>query len=122
MGRTVCCIGPEVHLHDLLGLGPGSRHARSAGAPDRLLHGLARGGIDAVVIAAHGRPMPGLGHYLELGSDVILTPAEMFDSTPPKSLALLACWGARVPGQSSGDPLTLATIALARRSRQILVT
>jgi hypothetical protein len=22
------------------------------------------------------------------------TPTEMFDSTPPKSLALLACWGA----------------------------
>jgi len=59
-----------------------------------VLNALARGGVDAVVIAAHGRPMPGLGHYLELGSDVILTPAEMFDSTPPKSLALLA-W---VPG------------------------
>jgi hypothetical protein len=53
---------------------------------------------------------------------VILTPAEMYASTPPKSLALLACWGARDPGQSSGDPLTLATIALARGSRQILVT
>lgn len=63
-----------------------------------------------------------MGHYLELGADVILTPAEMFASTPPKSLALLACWGARVPGQSSSDPLTLATIALARGSRQILVT
>jgi hypothetical protein len=74
-----------------------------------------------VVIAAHGRTMPGLGHHLELGSDVILTPAEMFDSTPPKSLALLACWGARVPGPSSGDPLTLATIALAKGSRQILI-
>jgi hypothetical protein len=83
---------------------------------------LARGGVDAVVIAAHGRPMPGLGHYLGLGSDVILTPAEMFASTLPKSLALLACWGDRVPGQSSGDLLTLATIALARGSRQILVT
>ena len=56
---------------------------------------LARGDVDAVVIAAHGRPMPGLGHYLELGSDVILTPAVMFASTPPKPLALLACWGAR---------------------------
>jgi hypothetical protein len=33
VGRTVCCIGPEVHLHDLLGLGPGSRDARSGGAP-----------------------------------------------------------------------------------------
>jgi hypothetical protein len=67
--------------------------------------------------------MPGLGHYLELGSEVILTPAEMFASTPPKSLALLACCGARVPGQSNRDPLTLATIALAARgSRQILVT
>jgi hypothetical protein len=65
--------------------------------------------------------MPGLGHYLRLGPDVILTPAEMVDSTPPKSFALLACWGARVPGQSSGDPLTIATAA-ARGSRQILVT
>jgi hypothetical protein len=74
-----------------------------------------------VVIAAHGRTMPGLGHHLELGSDVILTPAKMFDSTPPNSLALLACWGARVPGPSSGDALTLATIALAKGSRQILV-
>ncbi|MFL6043971.1 MAG: hypothetical protein ACJ72M_02520, partial [Propionibacteriaceae bacterium] len=41
---------------------------------------------------------------------------------PPKSLALLTCWGASVPGRSSGDPLTLATIALVRGSRQILVT
>ena len=39
-----------------------------------------------------------------------------------KSFALLACWGARVPGQSSGDPLTLATTALARGFPQILVT
>ena len=107
MGRTVCCIGPEVHLHDLLGLGPGSRHARSAGAPDRLLHGLARGGIDAVVIAAHGRPMPGLGHYLELGSDVILTPAEMFDSTPPKIVGppgLLRCEGSWTEQRRPVDP------------------
>jgi hypothetical protein len=59
--------------------------------PPSVLQALARGGVDAVVIAAHGRPMPGLGHYLELGSDVIPTPAEMFASTPPKSLALLAC-------------------------------
>ena len=75
-----------------------------------------------VVIAAHGWPMPGLGHYLELGSDVILTPAEVFDSTPPKSLASWPAWGARVPGQSSGDPLTLANLRAGRRgSRQILV-
>jgi len=57
-------------------------------------HALARIGLDAAVIAADGRPMSGLGHYLELGSDVILRPAEMFASTPPKSLGLLACWGA----------------------------
>jgi hypothetical protein len=66
----------EFQLHD-----PGSRDARSAGATNRLLHALARGGVDAVVIAAHGRPMPGLGHYLELGSDVILTPTEMFSAS-----------------------------------------
>jgi hypothetical protein len=122
VGRTVCCIGPEVHLHDLLGLGPGSRDARSAGATDRVLHALARGSVDAVVIAAPGRPMPGLGHYLELGSDVILYADRDVRLNSTQSLALLACWGARVLGQSSGDPLTLATIALARGSRQILVT
>jgi len=45
----------------------GSRDVRSPGATDRVLHALARGG-DAMVIAADGRPMPGMGHYLELGS------------------------------------------------------
>jgi hypothetical protein len=45
----------------------GSRDVRSRGATDRVLHALARGG-DAMVIAADGRPMPGMGHYLELGS------------------------------------------------------
>jgi hypothetical protein len=89
--------------------------------PPSVLHALARGGVDAVVIAAHGRPMPGFGSHLEPGSDVILTPAEMFASTPP-IVGPLACLGCQVPGQSSGDRLTLATIALTSGSRQILVT
>jgi hypothetical protein len=92
---TVCCIGPEVHLHDLLGLGPGSRDARSAGAPDCVLHALARGDVDAVVIAAHGRPMPGLGHYLELGSGVILTPPRCSTQLHPNRWP---SWPAGVPG------------------------
>jgi hypothetical protein len=62
--------------------------------PPSVLQALARGGVDAVVIAAHGRPMPGLGHYLELGSDVILTPAEMFASTP----SIVGPPGPGVPG------------------------
>jgi hypothetical protein len=50
--------------------------------PSSVLHALARGGVDAVVIAAHGPAQLGLGHYLEPGSDTILTPAVMFASTP----------------------------------------
>jgi hypothetical protein len=71
---------------------------------------------------AHGRPMPRLGHYLKLGlgrdpyagQDVRLNSIQIVG--PP---GLPGCQGS---GQSSGDPLTLATIALARGSRQILVT
>ena len=47
----------------------------------------------AVVIAAHGSPA-WLGSYLELGSDVILTPAEMFASTP----SIVGPPGPGVPG------------------------
>jgi hypothetical protein len=77
----------------------------SADAPDRVLHALARGGVDAVVIAAHGRLMPGLSHYLELGSDGILTPAEMFDFDSTQIVGTLACWSARVSWPEQRRPV-----------------
>lgn len=120
--RVVACIGPQVSVHDLAGLGRAASNARSVDAGDRAIRALVHGDADAVVVVAHGRPIDGLGHYLELGAAAVLTPIEMFSAAPPPSLALLCCWGARVFGVSTGDPLTLATIAMARGSRQILTT
>jgi hypothetical protein len=44
------CIGPEVHLRDLLWLGPGSRDARSAGAPDHVLNAMAARGSRQILV------------------------------------------------------------------------
>lgn len=77
---------------------------------------------DALIITAHGRPAEGIGHYLELDTDVLVEPSEFLTATPPELLILLACWGANRPGRDAGDPLTLATLALARGSRQVATT
>jgi len=79
-------------------------------------------GHDLVVIAGHGRPVPGIVHYLELAPRVLLTPAALLDARTPDQLVLAACWGAHAPGAADSDPLTLATIALARGSRAVLAT
>jgi tetratricopeptide (TPR) repeat protein len=81
-----------------------------------------RRGHDLVVIAGHGRPVPGIVHYLELAPRVLLTPAALLDARTPDQLVLAACWGAHAPGAADSDPLTLATIALARGSRAVLAT
>lgn len=119
---TICCIGPGVSHHELRGLGKPATQARTPAAAQRAYQALTQGGTAAVVVLAHGRPVAGLGHYLELALDLILTPTELLNGQPPRSLALLACWGARVLGETTGEPLTLATIALARGSRQVLST
>ena len=77
---------------------------------------------DLVVIAGHGRPVPGIVHYLELAPRVLLTPAALLDGHTPDQLVLAACWGAHTPGAADSDPLTLATIALTRGSRAVLAT
>jgi tetratricopeptide (TPR) repeat protein len=77
---------------------------------------------DLLVLAGHGRPVPGLGHYLELGDDVLLTPVSLLSARTPDRLVLTACWGAHTPGIPEADPLTLATIALTRGSRSIIAT
>lgn len=76
---------------------------------------------DLVVLAGHGRPVPKLGHYLELDDGVYLTPSDLLGSATPQSLALIACWGAHAPG-AEGDPMTLATVAVARGTSQVLAT
>ena len=80
------------------------------------------GRFDLVVIAGHGRPAPGIVHFLELSPQVTLTPAALLHARTPGQLVLAACWGAHAPDAADSDPLTLATIALARGSRAVLAT
>jgi tetratricopeptide (TPR) repeat protein len=89
----------------------------SAEARERL-----RDGSQTMVLTGHGRPAPGLGHYLELDQDEWLIPAELIGARPPLRMALIACWGGGVPGRGPTDPLSLATLALAAGSSEILAT
>ena len=83
---------------------------------------LTSGSNDVVVVFAHGRPADGIGHYLQLGTNEFLTPADLLTACTPPLLALISCWGARTPGAAPGDPMTLATIALVRGSATVLAT
>lgn len=118
--KVVAAIGPEVAAQNLAGLRTSSRPGPEAGRA--ALAAICSGSADAVVVVAHGRPTPGIGHYLELGQEVLLTPTEMLSATPPPVMALLCCWGARTTGLSTGEPLTLATVAMARGTQQILTS
>lgn len=143
---TIAAIGPGVRWHDLRALGESTIDPRSPAAARAAYKALtgdtstqaeadpdSPAGPDhrdksvsptspTVVVVGHGRPTPGLGHYLELSPELSVTPTQLLNATPPPSLALVACWGAYLPGESTGEPITLATIALARGSRQILTT
>jgi tetratricopeptide (TPR) repeat protein len=93
-------------------------HLRTpAQARERLRHG-----SPAMVVIGHGRPVPGLGHYLELDQDAWLVPADLIGAQPPRRLAVIACWGGAIPGRGPTDPLSLATLALAAGSTEILAT
>jgi tetratricopeptide (TPR) repeat protein len=81
-----------------------------------------RMGGEVMVVTGHGRPAPGLGHYLELDRDAWLLPVDLIGAQPPRRLVLIACWGAAVPGTGPTDPLSLATLALAAGSSEILAT
>ena len=84
--------------------------------------GRLRAGSPAMVVTGHGRPAPGLGHYLELDQDAWLVPTDLIGAQPPRRLALIACWGGAIPGRGPTDPLSLATLALAAGSQEILAT
>lgn len=81
-----------------------------------------RSGREAMVVAGHGRPLPGPGHYLELDADQWLLPVDLIGSRPPRRLVMIACWGGVIPGREAADPLSLATLALAAGSSEILAT
>lgn len=81
-----------------------------------------RSGGHAMVVAGHGRPTPGLGHYLELDQDEWLLPVDLVGANPPSRLVFIACWAGVVPGHGPTDPLSLATLALAAGSSEIMAT
>lgn len=112
---------PLVEHHDLRGVDarrlPLRPLATASAARQRL-----RDGADMMVVIGHGRPAPGLGHYLELSADDWLVPADLIGAATPRRLVLLACEAASVaPGRPS-DPVSLATLALAARSDEVLAT
>jgi tetratricopeptide (TPR) repeat protein len=115
---------PEIEHHELVAFIDDARVSleRFESADAALAAVISRKGHDLVVIAGHGRPVPGIVHYLELAPRVLITPAALLDARTPEELVLAACWGAHAPGAADSDPLTLATIALARGSRAVLAT
>jgi len=115
---------PQIRFHDLVAFTDDARVTlESFTSADAALAALTSAhGHDLVVIAGHGRPVPGIVHYLELAPRVLLTPAALLAARTPDQLVLAACWGAHAPGAADSDPLTLATIALTRGSRAVLAT
>jgi len=81
-----------------------------------------RSGGHAMVVTGHGRPTPGLGHYLELDAGEWLLPVDLVGASPPGCLVMIACWGGALPGHGPTDPLSLATLALAAGSFEIMAT
>jgi tetratricopeptide (TPR) repeat protein len=81
-----------------------------------------RSGSQAMVVTGHGRPAPGLGHYLELDSGEWLLPTDLIGVRPPERLVMIACWVGAIPGRGPTDPVSLGTLALAAGSAEMLAT
>jgi hypothetical protein len=81
-----------------------------------------RDGGDLMVVIGHGRPAPGVGHYLELDQNDWLVPADLIGASTPRRLALVACGAASIALGHPSDPVSLATLALAARSDEVLAT
>jgi tetratricopeptide (TPR) repeat protein len=101
--------------------GPSWDH-RAESDPGRAIEELRAPDVDLVVWVGHGRPVDGITHYFELNPQAAVTPVDVLELQPPPMLALIACWGAAVPGRGTSDPLTLATVAVARGARQVAAT
>lgn len=79
-------------------------------------------GRELMVLTGHGRPDTEAGHYLELDTGEWLLPADLLGRRPPRRLALIACWGSAYPGRAPSDPISVATLALAGGSDEVLAT
>jgi hypothetical protein len=114
---------PFVHNHILAGFRDDPAwEVAELGSPADARRSLREGGEDAMVVTGHGRPAPGLGHYLELDQGEWLLPVDLVGAHPPRRLAMIACWGGAIPGRGPTDPLSLATLALAAGSTEIMAT
>ncbi|MFI7500965.1 tetratricopeptide repeat protein [Streptomyces sp. NPDC049687] len=79
-------------------------------------------GRHTVIVVCHGRLVPGVGHHLELDGDNRLLPEDLLRGVPPRRLYLITCWGAGIPGSAMTDPISVATLALARGTVELLAT
>ncbi|WP_316762060.1 tetratricopeptide repeat protein [Streptomyces herbicida] len=79
-------------------------------------------GCHTVIVVCHGRLVQGTGHYLELDGENWLLPADVLRGLPPRRLYLVTCWGAGIPGRAMTDPVSIATLALARGTVELLAT
>jgi tetratricopeptide (TPR) repeat protein len=77
---------------------------------------------DLFVVAGHGTPVGRDGLFLEVDVDRFLEPVSLLTAHPPRQLVLVACWGARAPGTPASDPMTIATLAMARGAAQVMAT
>lgn len=89
---------------------------------DQARRALLSGEADLLALVTHGRPMPEMVHTLDLDEAIPITPADLLAASPPRRLALIACWGAGTPGRRRSDPLSVATMALLRGSEEVLAT
>lgn len=111
-------VGPNVQAQLLDGVS-GERCESASAALAMLLDGQL--GQDLIIVA-HGVPLQALGHFLDLGEGLLLTPFEAMRAKPGGRVALISCWSAFVPEEQSGDPLTVATILQARGAASVLAT
>lgn len=113
---------PQIRGHRMLGLRSQGWHAHALTDASEAVAALTDGLTPFVVAAGHGIPVTSIGHYLELDPSTPLTPAGLLGGTCPDRAVLIACWGAGYPQAEMADPLSLATIALARGARQVAAT
>jgi tetratricopeptide (TPR) repeat protein len=118
--RVVTWRHPDIRAHELAGFVGDRRvdwrQAESAGQVRTALTGRHE---DLVVVACHGRTE---GAYLELAPDEPLPLADLLVPETPAGLVLASCWGASRTAAPTSDPLTFATVALARTTEQVVAS
>lgn len=118
--RVVTWRHPDIRAHELAAF-VGDRRVRwrRAGSAAEVREAMDGGREDLVVVACHGRTE---GAYLELAPGEPLPLADLLVPETPAGLVLASCWGASRAAPPASDPLTFATVALARTTRQVVAS